>query len=116
MMGFSFTCVIACLTSNNTIETGFEDTSTHQEILQDTTTENSNTEDSVEQDSSNEDTSHTPSVLESDEWMFMEAVEGRINPEEALLHITNSDGLPVQTSEGTFLFGCLCGHIQNTCK
>ncbi|RME25451.1 MAG: hypothetical protein D6798_08950 [Deltaproteobacteria bacterium] len=47
--------------------------------------------------------------VSADELLFRQAVNGEVDPAEALATIANRDGLPVQTATGSFLFGCLCG-------
>ncbi len=45
----------------------------------------------------------------SDEGLLRQAIEGGLDPEEALQMIADSGGLPVETCESTYLFACLCG-------
>ncbi len=44
-----------------------------------------------------------------DEALLRQAIAGDVDPEEALRTISDRGGLPVLTSEGDFLFACLCG-------
>ena len=55
------------------------------------------------------DTGGDDSAAPTDEDLFRLAISGARDPAEALAEIALSDGLPVQTAAGTFLFGCLCG-------
>ncbi len=45
----------------------------------------------------------------TDEELLRRAIAGALDPEEALRTIADSDGLPVETAEGGYLFACLCG-------
>jgi len=55
------------------------------------------------------DTTTGEPVLSEDELLFRAAVAGEADPGEALRTISGRGGLPVITSTGSFLFGCLCG-------
>lgn len=45
----------------------------------------------------------------TDEDLLRAAIEGQTDAETALAQVADSDGLPVETADGTFLFACLCG-------
>ena len=44
-----------------------------------------------------------------DEGLLRQAIEGQLDPGVALQMIADSEGLPVESCEGTYLFACLCG-------
>lgn len=49
---------------------------------------------------------------DSDEALLRQAIAGELDPTEALRTIAGRGGLPVATTNGTFLFACLCGPGQ----
>jgi pimeloyl-ACP methyl ester carboxylesterase len=51
----------------------------------------------------------TGGALSEDEVLMRAAIAGEAEPGEALQTISDRGGLPVITSTGSFLFGCLCG-------
>ena len=59
-------------------------------------------DDTGDDDTGDDDTS-------TDEGLFRAAVDGEIDPAEALERIAADGGLPVETDTGSYLFGCLCG-------
>lgn len=85
--------------SAETGESGASESSASSVSTVDATTEDATTDDA---------TTGEPMVSE-DEALMRAAIAGEVDASEALATIAGRDGLPVITTTGSFLFGCLCG-------
>lgn len=72
------------------------------------TTSDATTSDATTDDATTDDATTGPTLSE-DEVLMRAAIAGEVDPGTALTTIAGRGGLPVITSTGKFLFGCLCG-------